>query len=175
MYIPSHIETRCAPRSSCRRDSAAWSSRQPTKHLRADRAGAARITSTQSGDKIVLTDDFEVAPAIIYEGDYPALLQVESTLGRKASTVFLLEKSPTIKPDTFWRVVAGLGAQATRLCRSATRRPEPGVTDGSFDAVALPKVACDVPPGQWPGGTGESPVPPSNRPAHPRIEGAGLP
>jgi len=53
-------------------------------------------------------------------------------------------------------------AQATRLCRSATRRPESGVTDWSCDASLLPRVAYDLPPGQWPGGTGESPVPPRN-------------
>jgi hypothetical protein len=50
--------------------------------------------------------------------------------------------------------------QATRLCRSATRRPEANVTLCSHDATLWPRVAFGLPPGQWPGGTGESPVPP---------------
>jgi hypothetical protein len=56
----------------------------------------------------------------------------------------------------------GWVAQATRLCRSATRRPEPRVTHCSRDTALLPKVPLGFPPGQWPGGTGESPVPPRN-------------
>jgi transglutaminase-like putative cysteine protease len=58
-----------------------------------DGGGSARITSAASADKIVLTDDFAISPAIISPRDYSALLQVESTLGRKSSTVFLLEKT----------------------------------------------------------------------------------
>ena len=56
----------------------------------------------------------------------------------------------------------GWVAQATRLCRSATRRPEPGATDFRSETAFLPEVALDLPPGQWPGGTGQSPVPPKN-------------
>jgi hypothetical protein len=59
-----------------------------------DGGGSARIVSTESAGKIVLTDDFVVSPAIISPRDYPALLRVESMLGRKSSTVFLLEKPP---------------------------------------------------------------------------------
>src|SRR5712664_4034115 len=51
-------------------------------------------------------------------------------------------------------------AQATRLCRSATRRPKGESTRHPQKAVTLPVVAVGLPPGQWPGGTGESPVPP---------------
>jgi len=58
-----------------------------------DGGGTARIACAASADKIVLTDDFELSPAIISPRDYSALLQVESVLGRKSSTVFLLEKS----------------------------------------------------------------------------------
>jgi len=58
-----------------------------------DGGGTARISRAESADKIVLTDDFAISPAIISPRDYPALLRVESALGRKASTVFLLEKS----------------------------------------------------------------------------------
>jgi hypothetical protein len=32
--------------------------------------------------------------------------------------------------------------------------------DCSSGAALLPRVALEIPPGQWPGGTGESPVPP---------------
>jgi transglutaminase-like putative cysteine protease len=59
-----------------------------------DGGGTARITSTENAGKYVMTDDFEITPAIISPRDYSALLKVESTLGRKSSTVFLLEKSP---------------------------------------------------------------------------------
>jgi transglutaminase-like putative cysteine protease len=59
-----------------------------------DGGGTARITSTERAGKYVMTDDFEITPAIISPQDYAALLKVESTLGRKSSTVFLLEKSP---------------------------------------------------------------------------------
>jgi hypothetical protein len=49
-------------------------------------------------------------------------------------------------------------AQATRLCRSATRRPERQTTACCqllpFCNSSLPLL----PPGQWPGGTGGSPV-----------------
>jgi hypothetical protein len=53
-------------------------------------------------------------------------------------------------------------AQATRLCRSATRRPNPGVTECPHETAGSPKDHRAFPPGQWPGGTGESPVPPRN-------------
>jgi len=46
---------------------------------------------TESG-KLVLTDDFETAPAIIPAQDYPAILKVESTLEKKSAKVFLLQK-----------------------------------------------------------------------------------
>jgi transglutaminase-like putative cysteine protease len=59
-----------------------------------DGGGTARITSAESAGKVVLTDDFEIAPAIINPRDYSGVLKVESMLGRKSSTVFLLQKSP---------------------------------------------------------------------------------
>ena len=51
-------------------------------------------------------------------------------------------------------------AQATRLFRSATRRPEREGTCSYQLAPACKFPARDLPPGQWPGGTGGSPVPP---------------
>src|SRR5712664_1091435 len=46
-------------------------------------------------------------------------------------------------------------AQATRLCRSATRRPKGEGARYLQKAVTPPVVIVDLPTGQWPGGTGE--------------------
>src|SRR5262249_14870425 len=51
--------------------------------------GKARITSTEKDGKYVVTHRFETSRAIIAPKDYAALLKIESTLGRKASRVFL--------------------------------------------------------------------------------------
>jgi transglutaminase-like putative cysteine protease len=57
-----------------------------------DGAGEARITSSGSEGKWVITHQFETSPAIVNPKDYSAMLKVESALGRKGSKVFLLEK-----------------------------------------------------------------------------------
>jgi hypothetical protein len=57
-----------------------------------DGSGQARVTSRESAGKWTMTHELETAPAIIPPPDYPALLQVESELGRKSAKVFLLEK-----------------------------------------------------------------------------------
>jgi hypothetical protein len=57
-----------------------------------DGAGEARIASNEAAGKWVITHQLETAPAIVNPKDYPALLKVESALGRKDSKVFLLEK-----------------------------------------------------------------------------------
>ncbi|MGA3171498.1 MAG: DUF3857 domain-containing protein [Chthoniobacteraceae bacterium] len=54
--------------------------------------GKVRVTSAGSDGKIVLTDNFETSPAVINPNDYQAMLKLESTLERKSSKVFLLEK-----------------------------------------------------------------------------------
>jgi transglutaminase-like putative cysteine protease len=54
--------------------------------------GKARITSTEADGKYVITHRFETAPAIIAPKDYAAMLNIESTLGRKSSRVFLLQE-----------------------------------------------------------------------------------
>jgi transglutaminase-like putative cysteine protease len=54
--------------------------------------GQARITAAQTAGKYSLTYNLQSAPAIISSGDYLALLKVESSLGRKSSRVFLLQK-----------------------------------------------------------------------------------
>ena len=53
--------------------------------------GTATMVSKNEAGKFVLTHDFETWPAIIDPKDYAQLLQVESTLGQKASRVFLLQ------------------------------------------------------------------------------------
>ncbi len=57
-----------------------------------DGGGYARISAQETPGKCVIAHDFETSPAIVPPQDYPAMLKVESALGRKSSTVFLLEK-----------------------------------------------------------------------------------
>lgn len=54
-------------------------------------AGKARISMSDSGGHRVITHEFETSPAILGADDYPAILDVEAALGRKASRVFLLQ------------------------------------------------------------------------------------
>ncbi|HEY2342753.1 MAG TPA: DUF3857 domain-containing protein, partial [Chthoniobacteraceae bacterium] len=54
--------------------------------------GKIRMTATNNAGKFVMTDEMENAPAVIDPKDYPAMLKVESTLERKSSKVFLLQK-----------------------------------------------------------------------------------
>jgi hypothetical protein len=56
-----------------------------------DGGGTARTVSKNEAGKYVLTHDFETWPAIIDSKDYAELLKVESTLGQRASRVFLLQ------------------------------------------------------------------------------------
>ena len=73
--------------------SATWSSRRGATDLNApDGGGQARITATDTPGKCAITHDFDTSPAIVTPQDYPAMLKVESALGRKSSKVFLLEK-----------------------------------------------------------------------------------
>ncbi len=55
-------------------------------------AGKAQTTSSTTTGKFVMTDNFETSPAIIPPQDYPALLNVESSLEKKSAKVFLLKK-----------------------------------------------------------------------------------
>jgi transglutaminase-like putative cysteine protease len=55
--------------------------------------GKARITSSSSGGKFVLTHDLETTPAIVSASDYPAMLKLEAALENKSAKVFLLEKN----------------------------------------------------------------------------------
>jgi hypothetical protein len=55
--------------------------------------GRALMTMKQTGDKYVITHEFETSPAIVSADEYPAMLEMEARLGRKSSKVFLLEKN----------------------------------------------------------------------------------
>lgn len=57
-----------------------------------DDSGTAHISATDSPGKYVLTEDFETDPSIVDAKDYPDLLKLEASLGRKSSRVFLLQK-----------------------------------------------------------------------------------
>jgi hypothetical protein len=57
-----------------------------------DGGGCARIRAEDTPGKCVMAHEFETSPAIVPPPDYPAMLKVESALGRKSSRVFLLEK-----------------------------------------------------------------------------------
>ena len=65
----------------------------PTETLSAPAGGGkADIQASQTGSRCVITHTFETSPTIIPPQDYSAMLKVESSLGRKSSRVFLLEK-----------------------------------------------------------------------------------
>lgn len=72
----------------------------PSESLTApDGAGAVRVTSTEQDGQRVITHELETFPAIVPAADYPAMLKLESTLGRKASKTVLLEagdRSPAL-------------------------------------------------------------------------------
>jgi transglutaminase-like putative cysteine protease len=50
------------------------------------------VTETSAGGQCVVTDEFETAPAIIAPKNYPKLLNIQSALGQKSETTFLLER-----------------------------------------------------------------------------------
>lgn len=56
-------------------------------------SGKASISSSTTPGKFILTDDFEIAPAVVSSQDYPALLNVESNLEKKSAKVILLQKN----------------------------------------------------------------------------------
>ena len=59
-------------------------------------AGNARITSTDAVGKRVITHQLATSPAIISAQDYPAMLKVQSALGKRSSKVFLLEATQAV-------------------------------------------------------------------------------
>jgi hypothetical protein len=63
-----------------------------------DSAGKVRITSTERDGQRLIVHEMETAPAIVPAIDYPALLKLESILGRKSARTVLLESSATTLP-----------------------------------------------------------------------------
>jgi len=57
-----------------------------------DGAGGAVVTRTNPPGKFSINYELDTTPAIISADDYPAVLNVESELGKKSARVFLLEK-----------------------------------------------------------------------------------
>jgi hypothetical protein len=57
-----------------------------------DGAGGVQVTPTTTPGHYTIAYQLETAPAIIGADDYPAVLKLESTLGKKSARVFLLEK-----------------------------------------------------------------------------------
>jgi transglutaminase-like putative cysteine protease len=55
-------------------------------------SGTVQMTTSDVDGKYVLTQELDSSPAIISPQDYPALLQIESTLEKKSGDVFLLGK-----------------------------------------------------------------------------------
>ena len=54
--------------------------------------GKVRVTSSASSGRFIMTDESETTPALISPNDYPAMVNLESTLENKSAKVFLLKK-----------------------------------------------------------------------------------
>jgi hypothetical protein len=63
-----------------------------SERLAAPGGSESRITATGKNNQCVVTYDFENKPAVISPQDYPALLNIQSALGRRLGTIFLLER-----------------------------------------------------------------------------------
>lgn len=50
------------------------------------------ITKTGAADKCIITDEFQTVPAIVSARDYMQLVNIQTALGEKSATTFLLEK-----------------------------------------------------------------------------------
>jgi hypothetical protein len=55
-------------------------------------AGSAVASRTSAPGQYTITYQFDTTPAIISPADYPSVLKLQSTLGKKSARVFLLEK-----------------------------------------------------------------------------------
>jgi transglutaminase-like putative cysteine protease len=58
-----------------------------------DGGGTAKITSTETPGKFVVTDEFDTTPTIVAPQDYGSVLNLESSLERKSSKVFLFSSA----------------------------------------------------------------------------------
>jgi transglutaminase-like putative cysteine protease len=52
----------------------------------------ATITKTEADGKCIVTDQFDLAPAVIKPKNYPSLLNIQSALSSRSGTTFLLER-----------------------------------------------------------------------------------
>jgi transglutaminase-like putative cysteine protease len=62
------------------------------KTLSAPGGSRAHITRTDANGKTTVTSEFELAPGVIKPKNYPALLDIQSALGSRSGTTFLLER-----------------------------------------------------------------------------------
>jgi hypothetical protein len=62
------------------------------KTLSAPGGSQARITRKDADGKTTVTSEFELAPGVIKPKNYPALLDIQSALGSRSGTTFLLER-----------------------------------------------------------------------------------
>lgn len=63
-----------------------------TRKLVAPGGSEARVTESNDGDKCVVTEQFEMKPGIIKPKEYSDLLNIQSEIGQKSATTFLLEQ-----------------------------------------------------------------------------------
>jgi hypothetical protein len=61
-------------------------------HFAAPGGSQTRITKTSAAGKCTITYDFTTRPAVISPADYPKLVNIQSALGQKSGTTFLLER-----------------------------------------------------------------------------------
>ncbi|HXC35887.1 MAG TPA: hypothetical protein VNV43_08425, partial [Candidatus Acidoferrales bacterium] len=62
------------------------------KKIVAPGGSEARVTERDDGSKCVVTEQFETKPGIIKPKEYSDLLNIQSALGQKSATTFLLEQ-----------------------------------------------------------------------------------
>jgi hypothetical protein len=92
LFIGSDFESRIATEISLPPEFSRLVIAPSDKKLRAADAGSVRVKTSSQPGKFLITQDMEINPAIIPPDEYPALLNVESTLGEKSGRTFLLEK-----------------------------------------------------------------------------------
>ena len=63
-----------------------------SENLTAPGGSQVRVMQSGADGRCEITDEFETVPAIIESEDYPKLLDIQSVLGQKSETTFLLER-----------------------------------------------------------------------------------
>jgi hypothetical protein len=93
LFIGSDFESRITTEISLPKEFTRLVIAPSDKKLRAADAGSVRVKTSSQKGKFLMTQDMDINPAIIPPDEYPALLKVESTLGEKSGSTFLLEKN----------------------------------------------------------------------------------